>query len=514
MSQPAQPSSGSRWLAFAVLCAMQLMVVIDISIVTVSLRSIQSDLGFTEARLAWITNAYTIGFGGLLLLSGRLGDLIGRKRMFVSGLALFTVASALCGASQTQEMLITMRFLQGAGAAMANAVIMGIVFTIFSNPAELGKAMGISGFSQAAGASIGILVGGLLTDGINWHWVFYINVPIGLAALLIAVRSVPSDQGMGLDKGADFLGAVLVTAGMMLGVYTIATMSEYGWGSGHTIGFGLGAVVLLGAFVGRAATAAQPLVPLSIFRSRNLSGANVVHLLLVGGTMSFNILIALYLQEVAGYSPAQTGFAYLPIAIAAGACAVTLSARLNMKFGLRNMIIASLGLVVAGVLLALRAPTDPDYVLDILPTAVLLGAGSGLAMPAVIMMSMQVRSPSEAGLASGLAGSAGTIGDSLGIAALTAIAAAHTQSALDNGADVKTALADGFRLSFGVGAALLVAAIVVAVTVLREVPMGPPPGAGGPGGPGAEGMPGEAGAPGSQDAPGVPPSADPEGVMP
>ncbi|MEU0411603.1 MFS transporter [Streptomyces griseorubiginosus] len=495
MSQPAQASSGNRWLAFAVLCAMQLMVVIDISIVTVSLRSIQSDLGFAEARLAWITNAYTIGFGGLLLLSGRLGDLIGRKRMFVSGLALFTVASALCGASQTQEMLITMRFLQGVGAAMAYAVIMGIVFTIFGNPAELGKAMGISGFAQAAGASIGILAGGLLTGGINWHWVFYINVPIGLVALLIAVRSVPSDRGMGLDKGADFVGAVLVTTGMMFAVYTIATVAEYGWGSGHTIGFGLAAVALLGAFVGRVATATQPLVPLSIFRSRNLSGGNAVHFLLVGGTMSFNILIALYMQESAGYSPAETGFAYLPLAVAAGACSVALSARLNMRFGLRNVLIASLGLVLVGLLLALRVPTDPTYALDILPTAVLLGAGSGLAMPAVIMMSMQVSSPSEAGLASGLAGSAGTVGDSLGIAALTAIAAAHTQSALDSGTEARTALTDGFHLSFGIAAALVAAAVVVAFTVLREVPMGPPPG-----GPMAE------------DMPGMPSAADPEGV--
>ncbi|QTD95922.1 MFS transporter [Streptomyces cyanogenus] len=508
MSLPAQPSPGNRWLAFAVLCAMQMMVVVDISIVTVSLRSIQSDLGFPEARLAWITNAYTIGFGGLLLLSGRLGDLIGRKRMFVSGLSLFTVASALCGAAQNQEMLIAMRFLQGAGAAMAHAVIMGIIFTIFTNPAELGKAMGISGFGQAAGASLGIIAGGLLTDGVNWHWVFYINVPIGLAALVIAVRSIPSDRGMGLDKGADFLGAALVTSGMMLAVYTIATVAEYGWASGHTLGFGIGAVVLLSAFVGRAATAAQPLVPLGIFRSRNLSGANTVHFLLVGGTMSFNILIALYMQQVAGYSPAETGFAYLPLAVAAGACSVALSARLNMRFGLRTVMIGSLALVAAGLLLALRTPTDPAYALDILPTAVLLGAGSGLAMPAVIMMSMQVRSPSEAGLASGLAGSAGTIGDSLGIAALTAIAAAHTQSALDGGTDAKTALTDGFHLSFGVAAALVVAAIAVAVTVLREVPMGPPPGAGGPDGPGVEAMPGTA------DAPGVPSVTDPEGARP
>ncbi|MCF2435714.1 MFS transporter [Streptomyces thinghirensis] len=489
------------------------MVVVDISIVTVSLRSIQSDLGFAEARLAWITNAYTIGFGGLLLLSGRLGDLIGRKRMFVTGLALFTVASALCGASQNQEMLIAMRFLQGAGAAMAYAVIMGIIFTIFSNPAELGKAMGISGFGQAAGASIGILAGGLLTDGVNWHWVFYINVPIGLIALVIAIRSVPSDRGLGLDKGADFVGAALVTGGMMLAVYTIATVAENGWASAHTIGFGLGSLVLLAGFVARAATAAQPLVPLGIFRSRNLSGANAVHFLMVGGTMSFNILIALYMQEVAGYSPAETGFAYLPLAVAAGACSVALSARFNMRFGLRNVIVGSLAMVVVGLL---PRPAGADR-------SALRARHPAHRRPA----RRRQRSRHARGDHDVHAGPLAQRGGSrlrpggqrrhhrrlIGHRRPHRDRRAHTQSALANGAGGKPALADGFQLSFGIAAALVAAAILVALAVLREVPMGPPPARAGRRDRTAKAGPARRVRPAAQETPGVPPAANPEGAL-
>jgi len=476
MSLSAQVSSRARWLAFAVLCSMQLMVVVDVSIVTVSLRSIQEDLGFGPAQLAWITNAYTVGFGGLLLLSGRLGDLLGRKRMFLSGLILFTVASAACGAAQSQEMLISMRFLQGVGAAMAYAVIMGIIFTIFTDPRELGKAMGMSGFAQAAGASVGILAGGLITQGITWHWVFYINVPIGIVAAVLAVKLIPDDTGLGLRAGADVAGALLVTAGMMLSVYTIATVGDHGWSSAHTLGFGLASVLLLASFIWRQGSAAIPLMPLSIFRSRNLAGANLVHFLLVAGTISFNILIALYMQSVAGYSPAVTGFAFLPLAVVAGVISISMSARLNMRFGLRNVLLASLVIVAIGLLLVVRVPNDPSYVIDILPTALLVGAGSGLAMPAVMMLSMQVASPRDAGLASGLAGTAGTIGDSLGIAALAAIAAAQTNSLLAEGKSATSALNGGFHLAFGISAALVAGAIAIAFFVLRPQPAGPPQG--------------------------------------
>ncbi|WP_411085287.1 MFS transporter [Streptomyces sp. 061-3] len=502
MSVPEQLSSRTRWLAFWVLCSIQLMIVVDISIVTVSLRSIQSDLGFEEARLAWVTNAYTVGFGGLLLLSGRLGDLLGRKNLFLAGLSLFTVASALCGAAQSQEMLIAMRFLQGSGAAMAYAVVMGIVFTLFPDPRELGKAMGASGFVQAAGASVGILAGGLLADGISWHWVFYVNVPIGIVAGVLALRSVPADRGLGLRAGVDVAGAGLVTGGLMLGVYTIATVGDHGWGSAHTIGFGLGAIALLIAFVIREATAALPLMPLSIFSSRSLTGANLVHMLMVAGTISFNILIALYMQQIAGYSPAVAGFAFLPIAAVAAVVSLGLSNRLNMRFGMKNVLVASLAVSAFGLLLAVRAPENPDYVLDILPTAALIGAGGGLAMPAVMRLSMAVRRPDHAGLASGVAGTSGMIGDSLGIAALTAIAAARTDSLLSDGKSPAEALNGGFHLSFGLSTLLVVAAMAVAFFVIEPTPPGPPPGAGGPPAEGAEGTPG------------ADPVADPEPARP
>lgn len=476
MSMPVQLTDRTRWLAFAVLSAMQLMIVIDISIVTVALHSIQRDLGFEQAHLAWVTNAYTVGFGGSLLLAGRLGDLVGRKRMFVTGLSVFTLFSALCGVSQSQGMLIAMRFAQGAGAALAYAVVMGIVFTLFQDPRQLGKAMGAAGFVQAAGAAIGILIGAFLTGGINWHWVFFINVPIGLVAGILAVRVVPNDQGAGFASGADIVGAVLATSGMMLGVYTIATVGDYGWQSGHTIGFGIGALVLLAGFVLRQTKAPVPLMPLTLFRSRNLTGGNLVHMLLVAATISFNILVALYLQQVAGYSPIVAGLAFLPLALFAAASSLGLSHRLNARFGLRTVLLASLVVMAAGLLLAARVPSHPDYVVDLLPVLLLLGACGGLAMPAVMMLSMSVSSPQDAGLASGLAGTSGTVGDSIGIASMAAIAAAHSSTLLSRGKSLPEALTGGYHLAFVVGAGVLVVAFVLGLLILRTPPqpMGPP----------------------------------------
>jgi EmrB/QacA subfamily drug resistance transporter len=478
-------TSRSRWLAFAAVCSMQLMMVLDVSIVTVALRSIQQDLGFEQARVAWVTTAYTIGFGGLLLLSGRLGDLLGRKRMFLSGLTVFLVSSVLCGLSRSQDMLLASRFLQGAGSAMSYAVVMGIVFTLFQDPHKVGKAMGALGFVQAAGASVGIVAGGALVQGINWHWVFFVNIPIGIAAAVLAVRLVPSDAGLGIREGADALGAVLVTAGMMLGVYMIATVGDYGWGSGHTLGYGFGSLGLLAAFIAREATAAKPIMKLSLFRSRNLSGANAVHLLLVAGMISANIVIALYLQQVVGYSPARAGFAFLPLALSAALSSLGLSARLNLRYGPRAVLLASLVIITAALVLATRVPVDAVYIRDVVPTLVLLGAGAGLAMPAVMTLAMAVRSPSDVGLASGLAGSSGMIGDSLGIAAITAIAATRARTLTGRGKSAAFALDSGYRLAFGVGAGVVAVAFVVGFFWLKA--MSPMPQGGEPGPPMPEG---------------------------
>ncbi|MER5762113.1 MFS transporter [Streptomyces sp. NPDC002082] len=483
MPVPALDSPRARWTAFSVLCSMQLMIVIDISIVTVALSSIQRDLGFDQARLAWVTNAYTVGFGGLLLLSGRVGDLLGRKRLFIGGVGLFTLASAACGLSGTQEMLIAMRFLQGAGAAMAYAVVMGIVFTIFRDePRQLGKAMGAIGFAAAGGASLGILISGLLTQGAGWHWVFYVNVPIGAAAALLAARLIPDDKGPGLGAGVDLLGAALVTTGMMLGVYALATGSEHGWGSARTLGFGLGAIALLAGFVARQATAGVPLLPLSLFRSRELSGANLIHLLLVAATLSSHIMLALHLQQVAGYSVLVTSFAFVPSALIGGFSSLALSQRLTARFGARTVLIVSLLGVAAALLAAARVPEDPGYLRDLLPVLLVLGFSAGLAMPAVMTLSMSVRDPRDAGAASGLSGTSGMIGDSLGIAAMAAIAASSAGRALADGESAASAATDGFRLVFGIAAGLVLAAAAVGWFVLpaaRPVP----PGEGAPSGP-------------------------------
>ncbi|GAA2357488.1 MFS transporter [Streptomyces carpaticus] len=478
MSEPVPTTDRTRWVAFAVLCSMQLMIVVDISIVTVALRSIQEDLGIDQARLAWVTNAYTLGFGGVLLLSGRLGDLVGRKRMFLIGLTTFTAASAFAGLAWNQEVLIAMRFIQGTGAGMAFAVVMGIIVTLFTDPRERGMAMGASGFAQAAGASFGIIAGGVLSHGISWHWVFYVNVPIGVVALYLAARLVPDDRGPGLGAGADVIGAALVTSALLLGVYTIATVPDYGWSSGHTLGFGGAAVALFIGFLIREATAAVPLVRLGVFRNRNLAGGNIVHLLFTASTVPFNILIALYLQQVVGHSPLSTAFAFLPLAVVSAICSLALFARLNMRYGPRTVLIGGLLLVVAGLALAARVPVDPVYVVDFLPVALLVGVGGGLVMPAVMMISMSVRSPDEVGLASGVAGTSGMIGDTLGIAALAAIATAHTNALIADGGEPVNALNDGFQLAFLITAGVTVLGLAVAVLVLRPQPAPPagPPG--------------------------------------
>lgn len=464
---PTPTTPRARWFAFSALVSMQLMIVVDVSIVTVALRSIQSDLGFGQERIAWVVTAYTIGFGGLLLLSGRLGDLVGRKRMFLAGLTTFTTSSIVCGFSHSQELLIAGRFVQGAGAAMAFAVAMGIIVTLFRDQHEFGKAMGAAGFAQAAGASVGILAGGLLTHGVGWHWVFFVNVPIGIIAGWTVARLVPNDRGAGLREGADLPGAVLVTAGLSIGVYTIATVDESGWASGHTLSFGSAAAVLLASFIVRQATAPKPLIPLTILRARNIAGANAVHLLMVGGMISANILLALYMQQVTGYSPSVTAYAFLPIALGSGAASLMLSARLNMRYGLRKMLLFSLTLVALGLVLAVRIPVNPSYAADILPVALLLGVGGGLSTPAVMTLAMSVQSPAHVGVASGLVGTSGMIGDAVGIAALTAVAAAHARNLIATGEDATHALSQGFHLSFGIGATVVLAAIVVAFFVLR-----------------------------------------------
>ncbi|MFE7706922.1 MFS transporter [Streptomyces sp. NPDC057486] len=462
------PSARSRRLALGVIATGMLMIVLDGSIVTVAMPTIQNDLGFTPAGLSWVVNAYLIAFGSLLLLAGRLGDLLGRKRMFLVGTAVFTAASLLAGVATTPAMLIASRFLQGVGSAMTSAVGLGILVTLFTEARERARAIAVFSFTGAAGASIGQVLGGVLTDALSWHWIFFINLPIGLATLVIAMPVLPADRGLGLRAGADVTGALLVTAGLMVGIYTVVQVEEYGWTSAHTLGLGALAAVLLGAFVARQATAGTPLMPLRILRSRTVAGANLVQLLMVAALFSFQILVALYLQKVLGYGSARTGLAMLPAAVAIGAVSLGVSARLNARFGERRVLLTGLVMLIGVLGLLARVPVHAHYLTDLLPV-MLLGAGFGLALPALTTLGMSDAKADDAGLASGLFNTTQQIGMAVGVALLSTLAASRTEALLTNGASRATSLTGGYHLAFTVGAGFLVAAFVVACTVLRPV---------------------------------------------
>ena len=475
MSQNVVPTARSRWLALVVLCAGMLMIILDGTIVNVALPAIQDDLGFSQSSLAWVVNAYLIPFGGLLLLAGRLGDLLGRRGVFLAGLGVFTGASALCGLAQSQEVLIGARFLQGAGGALASAVILGMIVTMFTEPRERATAIGVYSFVASAGASIGLLAGGVLTQAISWHWIFFVNIPIGIATAILAVRIIGRDRGIGLSRGADVLGAALVTAGLMIGVYTIVEAAERGWASGRTLATGAAALALLASFVVRQARARTPLMPLRMLRSRNVAGANVVQMLMVAGMFGMFFLGVLYMQRVLGYDAIETGLAFLPVALLIGALSLTVSPRLSLRVGGRAVLLAGLVLIVAGLAIFARVPENAVYAVDILPVMVLLGAGAGLAFPALTSLAMSGATPEDAGLVSGLVNTSLQVGGALGLAVLATLATGRTDALLADGEGNASALTGGFAFAFIVAAALVAAAIVVAATVLRSPARGPEP---------------------------------------
>ena len=464
--QAQAPGERERWIALLVLCTGFLMIILDQTIVNVALPSIQSDLGFSQSSLAWVVNAYLIAFGGLLLLAGRLGDLIGRKRVFMAGLAVFTVASLLCGVAQSQEVLIAARFVQGLGGAMASAVILGMIVTMFPKPAEQARAIGVYSFVASAGASIGLLAGGALTEAINWHWIFFVNLPIGIGTAVLASRLLDQDEGIGLDKGADVPGAALVVGSLMLGVYTIVEAAERGWSSLHTIGLGAVALALLAGFVLREARARQPLVPLRIFRVRVVAAANLIQALMVAGLFAMFFLGALYLQRVLGYDAVEVGLAFLPVALAIGILSLGVSARLIVRFGGRNTLLPGLVLVGAGLVLFQRAPVGADYVSEILPSMLLLGVGAGLSFPSLMTLAMSGATPSDSGLASGLVNTTQQVGGALGLAVLATLSTTRTETLSESGDPAAQALTGGYHLAFGIGAALVGVAFVLALTLL------------------------------------------------
>jgi EmrB/QacA subfamily drug resistance transporter len=463
--------SQNRWLALYVLCAGMLMIVLDITIVNVALPSIQDDLGFSQSNLAWVVNAYLVPFGGLLLLAGRLGDLLGQRRVFLAGLAVFTTASLLCGVSQSQGMLIGARFVQGVGGALTSAVILGMIVTMFPQPAEQAKAIGVYGFVASAGGTIGLLVGGVLTQAIAWHWIFFVNLPVGIATALMTRRLVADRPGIGFSQGADIPGAVLITSSLMLGVYTILEVSNRGWGSAQTLVLGAISLALGTAFVLRQARIANPLMPLRLFRSRNVSGANALQMLLVAGMFSMFFLGALYLQEILGYDPLQVGFAFLPATLVMGTLSLGFSEKLIMRFGPRSMLIPGMILVGLALLLFARTPVDGSYLADVLPPMLLIGVGIGISFPSLMTVAMSGATPSDAGLASGVVNTSAQVGGAIGLAVLATLAAGRTNTLLDSGATHAAALNSGFHLAYLVGAGLVAVALAIAIFVLRPEPL-------------------------------------------
>lgn len=463
-SAPPAPSR-SRVRALAVLCAMQLMIILDGTVVTVALPTIQSDLGFSQAGLAWVMNAYLIAFAGLLLLAGRFGDLIGGKRIFLAGLSVFTAASLLCGLAGSSELLIAGRFAQGVGGALASAVILGMIVGLFPAPGEQARAMGVYSFTAASGAAIGLIFGGVVTQTVGWHWAFLINVPIGLTALVLATRLLVADQGIGLGKGADVLGAVLVTAGLSLAVYTIVQTAEPTAKTGRTIVLAAVALLLLAGFVLRQARAAHPLLALRIFRNRQLTVANVIVVLMFAAGFGFQFMTALFLQRVLGFDSLQTGLAFLPAPVILGLVSLFVVARLTERFGSQRVLLAGLAAFLVGLLLLSRAPVDGTYLVNVAPVLALMGTGMGVAIPSMIMLAMSGAEAGDAGLASGLNNTAQQAGAAVGTAVLATLAASLTAVRVGDAAMV-SALRDGYSLAFLAAAGFVVAALLLAATLL------------------------------------------------
>jgi EmrB/QacA subfamily drug resistance transporter len=457
-----------RWMALYVLCVGMLMIVLDVTVVNVALPSIQNDLGFTQSSLAWVVNAYLITFGGLLLLAGRFGDILGRKKIFMAGLILFTLASLFCGAAQSQEMLVIGRFVQGIGGAMTSAVILGMIVVMFPEPREQAKAIGVYGFVASAGGSVGLLAGGILTQSINWHWIFFINVPIALVTGFLAMRLLERDKGIGFGGGTDVPGAVLITTSLMLGVYTIVKpAAEQGWGSTTTLLLGAGSVALLIAFVAREATCRNPLIPLRLFRSRNVSGANVIQALTVAGMFGLFFLGSLYLEKVLGYDPLQIGLAFLPTTLIMGVLSFRYTEPLITRFGARRALLTGLVLVTIGLALFTQAPVNGTYVANVLPPLVLLGIGIGVSFPSLMTIAMSGATREDAGLASGLVNTTAQVGGALGLAVLATLSTTRSNNLIAEGQSTAAALTSGYHLAFLIGAILLAVAFVVGITVLQ-----------------------------------------------
>jgi EmrB/QacA subfamily drug resistance transporter len=475
--------SRNRWFALYVLCLGSLMIVLDVTIVNVALPSIRTDLGFSETSLAWVVNAYLLTYGGFLLLGGRLGDLFGHRRLFLTGIGLFTAASLACGLATTQWFLVGARAVQGIGGAIASAVGFGLIMTLFTEPADRAKAMGIAGFVASGGGSLGVLLGGVLVNSLDWHWVFLVNFPIGLIVVALSLRLLPGSQGASARGRLDIAGAVTVTLSLMLAVYAIVNGNQNGWTSGRTLGILAGSAALFVTFLVIEGRVAAPLVPLRLFRLRNVATANVVGVLWAAAMFAWFFLSALYLQLVLGYSPLEVGLAFLPSNLIMGAFSIGLSAKLVMRFGIRAPLAVGLSLAGLGLLLFVRAPVDGSFLVDVLPSMILLGVGAGMAFNPVLLAAMSDVEPQESGLASGVVNTSFMMGGALGLAALASVAASQTGSLRADGEGPLAALVGGYHVAFVLGALFAFAAAGLGAALIRtreqapahdETPIGAP----------------------------------------
>jgi EmrB/QacA subfamily drug resistance transporter len=456
-----------RWLALYVLCTGVLMIVLDTTVVTVALPSIQANLGFSGTSIVWVLNAYILAFGGFLLLGGRLGDLYGQRRLFLLGLIVFTLASLACGLSTARAPLVIARAVQGLGGAVVTAVALSLIVNLFAAGTERAKAMGIYAFVTAAGGSIGEVLGGVLTNAFGWHWIFLINLPIGVAVYWLCVVLLPRDQPVAGRRRLDIAGAVTVTTGLMLAVYAVVDGNRAGWTSVQTTSLLGVAVVLLALFLGIEARVREPLMPLRMFRLRNVATANVVSALWAAGMFTWFVIAALYMQHVLGYDPLQVGLGFLPADLVMAVFSAGLSARVVVRFGIRQPLWVGLLLAAAGLVLFARAPLDGTFIIDVLPGMALLGLGSGMAFNPLLLAAMSDVESDESGLASGVVNTSFMMGGALGLAVLASLADARTAELQRSGVEMLVALNGGYRVAFVLGAVLTAAAAVVGAVLLR-----------------------------------------------
>jgi EmrB/QacA subfamily drug resistance transporter len=466
-SKPDPTHSRKRWLALMVLCLGVLMIVLDTTIVNVALPSIRSDLQFTETSLVWVVNAYMLTFGGFLLLGGRLGDLFGHRKLFLLGITLFTLASLACGLAHSQAWLIAARAVQGLGGAVVAAVALSLIMNLFTEPADRARAMGVYGFVCAGGGSIGVLLGGLLTGAFSWHWIFLVNLPIGVVVYALTLPLLDGGHGVASSENLDVGGAVTITLSLMLAVYAVVGGNEAGWVSAQTLALLGAAIALLAVFIVIESRVQHPLMPLALFRLRNVATANVVGVLWAAAMFAWFFISALYMQLVLGYSPMQVGLAFLPANLIMAVCSLGVSARLVMRFGIRGPFVAGLLLAALGLALFARAPVNGTLMLDVLPGMLLLGLGAGIAFNPVLLAAMSDVAPGDSGLASGVVNTSFMMGGALGLAVLASLAAVRTEAFTAAGVAPLIALNGGYQTAFFVGAVFALVACAIGARFMR-----------------------------------------------